>query len=79
MVGPPSGVLLYSGGEMPPANRTDDEPAQQGCLGLLCRVAWLAFGNAILFLLAVLIAQKGAFSVLDIIFAGLVGVLRVRR
>ena len=51
------------------------EPAPIGCFGLVVRMIWLLAGNAVLFMLAILIFQKRAFSVLDAVFWAVVAAL----
>lgn len=46
-----------------------------GCLPIIVRLVWLAFGNAALVILAGLIVQKGAYSYLDVIFWAIPGLL----
>ena len=58
--------------ELPPPNPT-------GCAAVLVRLIWMGFGNLALALLALLIIQKGSFSVLDGVFWAMVGTLVVVR
>lgn len=39
-----------------------------GCLPAIVRIIWMALGNIFLIVLAILIIQKGSFTVLDIFF-----------
>jgi hypothetical protein len=55
------------------------EPAPIGCFGLVVRMIWLLAGNAVLFMLAVLIFQKRAFSFLDAGFWAIVAALVLLR
>ncbi len=52
---------------------------QVGCLAVVVRVLWLVIGNAALFFLAIRIAQRRAFSALDVAFwAVVLGLIVVR-
>ncbi|MCX5752263.1 MAG: hypothetical protein NTW97_01320 [Candidatus Krumholzibacteria bacterium] len=55
------------------------EPAPIGCFGLVVRMIWLLAGNAVLFLLAILIFQKRVFSILDAGFWAVVASLVLLR
>ncbi len=59
--------------------RTDHQAAGDGCLALVARMFWMAFGNAALVLLAVMILQRNAFSRLDLAFWALAAALIVIR
>jgi|GEM_PF-625860 len=48
---------------------------QSGCLSTIARVIWIMVGNFALLILMVLVAQKRAFSILDIVFWLVVAVL----
>jgi len=55
------------------------EPEPIGCIGLVARMFWLLFGNLALFMLAILILKKPAFSVFDIAYWAIVaGLILVR-
>lgn len=51
------------------------QPVPSSILGVIFRLTWMAYGNLALVLLAILIAQAGALSALDVAFWGAAGVL----
>lgn len=65
---------------MPQPSSPSSPPAEgMGCIAGLVRVTWLLFGNVVPVFLAVFIAEKDGFSILDIFYwAAVAGLLLVR-
>jgi hypothetical protein len=61
------------------ANQQVPEQEQTGCLSLIARLTWMAFGNLALAVLAVLIVKANGFSFADVLFwATVAGLISVR-
>ena len=57
------------------SKETVPETGAVGCIGLVCRIAWLMGGNLALLMLAILIFERKHFSALDVAFGAIVAAL----
>jgi hypothetical protein len=55
------------------------QPEKSGCLTIIVRLTWMAFGNLVLIIVAFLIAEQRAGIVLDIVFWAVVAGLILTR